>query len=114
MQQARYFCSGTVAPSDYLHYGLAAPIYTHFTSPIRRYADLHNQHVLFGTFGAGGLGGLGGKCVVDASTPIFGGAGAWASRMACATSDTGTRPVRDRGTLADRSSLRVGQSSGLM
>lgn len=39
MQQARYFCSGTVAPPEYLHYGLAAPIYTHFTSPIRRYAD---------------------------------------------------------------------------
>jgi len=39
MQQARYFCSGSLSPSDYLHYGLAAPIYTHFTSPIRRYAD---------------------------------------------------------------------------
>ena len=39
MQQARYFCSGTVSPADYLHYGLAAPIYTHFTSPIRRYSD---------------------------------------------------------------------------
>ena len=39
MQQARYFCSGAVTPSEYLHYGLAAPIYTHFTSPIRRYAD---------------------------------------------------------------------------
>jgi exosome complex exonuclease DIS3/RRP44 len=39
MQQARYFCSGAVSPPEYLHYGLAAPIYTHFTSPIRRYAD---------------------------------------------------------------------------
>jgi exoribonuclease R len=39
MQQARYFCSGAFTPTDYLHYGLAAPIYTHFTSPIRRYAD---------------------------------------------------------------------------
>jgi len=39
MQQARYFSSGTLTPADYLHYGLAAPIYTHFTSPIRRYAD---------------------------------------------------------------------------
>jgi exosome complex exonuclease DIS3/RRP44 len=39
MQQARYFCSGTVTQADYLHYGLAASIYTHFTSPIRRYAD---------------------------------------------------------------------------
>ena len=39
MQQARYFCSGAFTYSDYLHYGLAAPIYTHFTSPIRRYSD---------------------------------------------------------------------------
>ena len=39
MQQARYFVSGSVPPAEYLHYGLAAPIYTHFTSPIRRYSD---------------------------------------------------------------------------
>ena len=39
MNQARYFSSGTLAPADYAHYGLACPIYTHFTSPIRRYAD---------------------------------------------------------------------------
>lgn len=40
MQQAKYFCSGEFAPPEYLHYGLATPIYTHFTSPIRRYADI--------------------------------------------------------------------------
>jgi exosome complex exonuclease DIS3/RRP44 len=39
MQQARYFSSGALSPADYAHYGLACPIYTHFTSPIRRYAD---------------------------------------------------------------------------
>ncbi|CAA21102.1 exosome 3'-5' exoribonuclease subunit Dis3 [Schizosaccharomyces pombe] len=45
MLSAEYFCSGTFAPPDFRHYGLASPIYTHFTSPIRRYADVlaHRQ-----------------------------------------------------------------------
>ncbi|CAE7690042.1 Dis3, partial [Symbiodinium sp. KB8] len=40
MMQAVYFPSGELTPSEYFHYGLATPIYTHFTSPIRRYADV--------------------------------------------------------------------------
>lgn len=40
MNQAKYFPSSEFAYDEFLHYGLAMPIYTHFTSPIRRYADV--------------------------------------------------------------------------
>ena len=40
MQPAEYFSSGSVAKDLFHHYGLAVDIYTHFTSPIRRYADV--------------------------------------------------------------------------
>ena len=44
MMQAVYFCSGF--ETDFRHYGLAAPIYTHFTSPIRRYSDIMVHRLL--------------------------------------------------------------------
>ncbi|EED24279.1 exosome complex exonuclease exoribonuclease (Rrp44), putative [Talaromyces stipitatus ATCC 10500] len=45
MTSAEYFTAGAHAEVEFRHYGLASPIYTHFTSPIRRYADLivHRQ-----------------------------------------------------------------------
>lgn len=45
LRQAQYFSSGEVPKDEFYHFGLAMPIYTHFTSPIRRYADVivHRQ-----------------------------------------------------------------------
>ena len=54
MQLAEYFCTGYEEDQeDWRHFALNAPYYTHFTSPIRRYADVvvHRQltAVLAGT-----------------------------------------------------------------
>uniref|UniRef100_A0A1A9WB87 RNB domain-containing protein n=1 Tax=Glossina brevipalpis TaxID=37001 RepID=A0A1A9WB87_9MUSC len=40
MARARYFCSEDKTENEFWHYALSIPIYTHFTSPIRRYPDI--------------------------------------------------------------------------
>jgi len=51
MNQALYFCTGEVQPVLYGHYGLAMERYTHFTSPIRRYADVLVHRLLAAAIG---------------------------------------------------------------
>ncbi|KAK3885314.1 hypothetical protein Pcinc_010457 [Petrolisthes cinctipes] len=47
MQFARYFCTGALgAENQFRHYALNVPLYTHYTSPIRRYADLMVHRLL--------------------------------------------------------------------
>ena len=56
----QYCVTGGAPPSDgggHGHYGLALALYTHFTSPIRRYADVVAHRQLLAAVGGAGEGG---------------------------------------------------------
>ncbi|XP_029971606.1 DIS3-like exonuclease 2 isoform X2 [Salarias fasciatus] len=54
MQMAQYFCTGVVDDEKlFRHYALNVPLYTHFTSPIRRYADVIVHRLLAASLNCG-------------------------------------------------------------
>ncbi|KAG1937810.1 DIS3-like exonuclease 2 [Pimephales promelas] len=54
MQMAVYFCSGALKDEKlFRHYALNVPLYTHFTSPIRRYADVIVHRLLAASIDCG-------------------------------------------------------------
>jgi DIS3-like exonuclease 2 len=40
LEAARYFVVEDIAPEEWRHFALSFDVYTHFTSPIRRYPDV--------------------------------------------------------------------------
>lgn len=52
MKRANYFCAANEENEEvYHHYALHVPCYTHFTSPIRRYADIMVHRLLAASLG---------------------------------------------------------------
>ncbi|XP_062850645.1 DIS3-like exonuclease 2 isoform X2 [Trichomycterus rosablanca] len=59
MQMAVYFCAGVLKEEKlFHHYALNVPLYTHFTSPIRRYADVIVHRLLAASLRCGPRLGL--------------------------------------------------------
>ncbi len=83
LEKARY------APRDAGHFGLGVSGYTHFTSPIRRYPDLHTHRVLIAAAGALGDGGPRARRRADREDllrPVRDGYGPGLEELAAATS----------------------------
>ncbi|XP_032080819.1 DIS3-like exonuclease 2 [Thamnophis elegans] len=54
MQMAVYFCTGMLKDEAlFRHYALNVPLYTHFTSPIRRFPDIMVHRLLSASLGLG-------------------------------------------------------------
>ncbi|KAG8574971.1 hypothetical protein GDO81_009404, partial [Engystomops pustulosus] len=53
MSNAQYFSTGSYTEDEFCHYGLALDKYTHFTSPIRRYADIIVHRLLLAAISNG-------------------------------------------------------------
>ncbi|XP_068434706.1 DIS3-like exonuclease 2 isoform X2 [Clinocottus analis] len=53
LQMASYFCAGLPGEESFNHYALNVPLYNHFTSPIRRYADLVVHRLLASSLNCG-------------------------------------------------------------
>eukprot|EP00526_Cylindrotheca_closterium_P002831 CAMPEP_0113629878 /NCGR_PEP_ID=MMETSP0017_2-20120614/15516_1 /TAXON_ID=2856 /ORGANISM="Cylindrotheca closterium" /LENGTH=1018 /DNA_ID=CAMNT_0000540305 /DNA_START=64 /DNA_END=3117 /DNA_ORIENTATION=+ /assembly_acc=CAM_ASM_000147 len=49
MKPAEYIAAGNLSPHEWAHFALNIPYYTHFTSPIRRYADVIVHRLLQAT-----------------------------------------------------------------
>uniref|UniRef100_A0A8C8VJQ0 DIS3-like exonuclease 2 n=1 Tax=Pelusios castaneus TaxID=367368 RepID=A0A8C8VJQ0_9SAUR len=59
MQMALYFCAGVLEDETlFHHYALNVPLYTHFTSPIRRFTDIVVHRLLSASLGSGRPVGL--------------------------------------------------------